>query len=222
MIKVCHSLLRGGIFLMALSASPSALAEETDSPYRHEAKADTAEIFYLRTNLLSPLTNIGAEYSIDDHWSVAADYYFPWIPRDKSHRNCFQLLGWNIEGRYWFGEDRTYEDRLEGHSAGLSLAAGYYDFERNFKGNQGEFVKIGADYTYAMPIFRDRMHLEFTIELGYIYSQMKPYEVFEEGGKAYKLGYKKNFNWFGPTKAGVSLVIPIKADMFKSKRRDVR
>lgn len=126
---------------MTLLTSLSAFAEETDSLYIYETKVDTTEIFYLRTNLLSPLTNIGAEYSIDDHWSVAADYYFPWIPRDKSHRNCFQLLGWNIEGRYWFGEDRTYEDRLEGHSAGLSLAAGYYDFERNFKGNQGEFCR---------------------------------------------------------------------------------
>lgn len=209
------------IFILMLWISPSAEAEERGSLFRMETN-DSTEIFYLRTNLLAPLTNFGAEYCIDEHWSVAADYYFPWIPRDKSHRNCFQLLGWNVEGRYWFGENRTYEDRLEGHSTGLSLAAGYYDFERNFKGNQGEFVKVGADYTYAMPIFQDKMHLEFTIELGYIYSQMRPYEVFEEGGKAYKLGYKKNFNWLGPTKAGVSLVVPIRTGMFRNNRRDDR
>mgnify|MGYP003301303304 CR=1 FL=1 len=83
--------------------------------------------------------------------SVAADYYFPWIPRDKSHRNCFQLLEWDIEGRYWFGEDRTYEDRLEGHSAGLSLAAGYYDFVGKDKVSAGkQFVQYVATSTNSL------------------------------------------------------------------------
>ena len=39
---------------------------------------------------------------------------------------------------------------------------------------------------------------------------MKPYDVFEDGGKAYKTDYTKNFHWVGPTKATVSLVVPIK------------
>lgn len=200
----------GGISLSAQSPEPLQTQNEKE------------EAFYIRTNLLSPLTNIGAGYCINDHWSVAADYYFPWMPRNKNHRNCFQLLGWSLEGRYWFGKGRTYEDRMEGHSAGLSAAAGYYDFGRNFKGNQGEFFKIGADYMYSLPVLDDRMHIEFSLELGYIYSRMKPYEVFEEGGRAYKLGYRKNFNWFGPTKAGVSLVFPIKAGTSKTKGRNAR
>lgn len=172
------------------------------------------ELFYLRTNFLSPLTNVGAVYSINDRWSVGADWYFPWVFRNPDHKNCFQILGGGIEGRYWFG-DRNYENRLEGHSLGLNLSGGYYDFGRNYTGNQGEFVNIGVDYLYSVPVFNDKMHLEFTVGLGYIYSFVKPYEVFEEGGKAFKTGYTKNFHWVGPSKAGISLVIPITA-----KRRD--
>lgn len=176
----------------------------------------------LRTNLLVPALNIGAEYPIGTSWSVGADYYFPWFRRNASNKNCFQLLGWNLEGRYWFGKDRTPGDALKGHSVGLNASAGYYDIERNFKGNQGMFAAVIADYLYSLPVFNDKLHLEFTLGLGYIYSQMRPYEVFEEGGKAYKLGYKKNFNWLGPTKAAVSLVFPIRPDMFKSSRRGER
>lgn len=189
----------------------------TEQCIQHPSQPDKKEIFYLRTNFLSPLTNFGAEYCIDNNWSVAADYYFPWIFRNRHNKNCFQLLGWNIEGRYWFGKDRSEEDRLEGHSIGLDISAGYYDVERNYKGKQGEFVSAGVDYLYSLPIADDRLHLEFTLGLGYIWSYVKPYNVFEDGGKAYKTGYTERFNWWGPTKAGVSLVVPI-----KSKRRAER
>lgn len=179
-------------------------------------------LFSLRSNLLVPALNIGAEYPIGTDWSVGADYYFPWIMRNADHRNCFQLLGWNVEGRYWFGKDRTAADVLKGHSVGLNAAVGYYDIERNFKGNQGTFVSVGADYLYAMPVFDNKIHLEFTVGLGYIFSQMRPYEVFEEGGNAFKLGYKKNFNWVGPTKAAVTIVVPIRPEMLKWMRRKDR
>lgn len=195
----------------ALSSSSLARRPATEREFTQR------ELFYLRTNLLVPLSNFGVEFCIDNNWSVGADYYFPWIFRNPDHMNCFQILGGGIEGRYWFGNSRTEEDRLEGHSVGINLSGGYYDFERGYTGNQGEFVSIGADYLYSLPIFNDRMHLEFTVGLGYIYSYVKPYDVFEPGGKAYKRGYTKNFNWVGPTKAGVSLVVPI-----KSRRRECR
>lgn len=185
--------------------------------YARPVSYEQKELFYLRTNLLVPFSNFGIEYCIDNRWSVGADYYFPWIFRNPDHRNCFQILGGGIEGRYWFGDFRTEEDRLEGHSVGVNLSGGYYDFERGYTGNQGEFINIGVDYLYSLPIFGDRLHLEITAGIGYIYSFVKPYDVFEPGGKAYKRGYTKNVNWFGPTKAGVSLVVPI-----KSKRRICR
>jgi len=70
----------------------------------------------VRTNLLVPALNIGAELPIGDSWSVSADYYFPWIWPNQRNRNCFEFLGWSAEGRYWFGRDRQPHDRLKGHS----------------------------------------------------------------------------------------------------------
>lgn len=118
-------------------------------------------------------------------------------------------MGGGIEARYWFGEERAEKDRLKGHSVGLTTYGGYYDFERNFTGMQGEFFTVGVDYLYALPVCKDKLHLEFNLGLGYIWSHVKPYDVFEEGGKAFKEGYIKKFQWVGPVKAGVSLVVPI-------------
>lgn len=203
------------------SPAPSSSSSTESVPQEKESRGEPL-LFAFRSNLLVPALNFGAEYPIGTDWSVGADYYFPWIMRKQDNRNCFQLLGWNLEGRYWFGKNRTQADVLQGHSVGLNAAVGYYDIERNFKGNQGTFVSVGADYLYAMPIFNNKVHLEFNVGLGYIFSQMRPYEVFEEGGNAFKLGYKKNFNWVGPVKAAVSIVVPIRPEMLKWMRRKDR
>jgi hypothetical protein len=163
----------------------------------------------VRTNLLSPLSNVGAEMCINDRWSVEADYYFPWLCRKADHKNAMQMLAWGVTGRYWLGKGRTYKNRLLGHSVGLGTYIGYYDLERNYTGHQGEFASVCLDYMYAMPVFNNRMHLEFTVGLGYLYSYARPYDVFESGGKAFREGYTKNIHWAGPLKAGVSLVVPI-------------
>lgn len=170
-----------------------------------------------RTNLLVPAHNIGLEVPVGNRWSIGADYYYPWMSRKRDNMNCFQLLGWNIEGRYWFGRDRQIEDRLKGHSIGLTIGAGYYDMERNYAGHQGEYAAVCLDYLYSLPIWKDKLHLEFTIGAGYMYSTARPYDVFEAGGKAFKEGYIKNFHWLGPLKAGVSLVVPIKVKTYRNK-----
>ena len=162
----------------------------------------------VRTNLLVPATNIGAEFCLGNSWSVGADYYFPWLCRKDDHKNAMQMLAWGVTGRYWLGKGRTYKNRLLGHSVGLGTYIGYYDLERNYIGHQGEFASVCLDYMYAMPVFNNRMHLEFTVGLGYLYSYARPYDVFESGGKAFREGYTKNIHWVGPLKAGVSLVVP--------------
>ena len=171
--------------------------------------------FALRTNLLLPALNIGIEVPLGDRWSVGADWYYPWLWRPKHAEGvdyrgwCAEALALNIEGRYWFGK-RSYERRLLGHSAGLFAMAGYYDFERNYKGLQGEFATVGVDYLFAMPIFKKRMHLEFCLGIGYFYSQARQYEVYTPGGKGYKeKDMAKVIQYFGPVKATVSLVWPI-------------
>ena len=164
----------------------------------------------LRSNLLVPGLNFGAELPLGNNWSVAADYYFPWFWPKKDNKDCFELLGWSVEGRYWFGKDRRPQDRLRGHSVGAYAAAGYYDFEKDFRGQQGEFISTGLDYTYSMGIGRrKRVNLEFTLALGYIRSWGKNYNVPGEYGELYPEDGTVLFDYFGPTKAAISIVVPI-------------
>ena len=163
----------------------------------------------VRSNLLVPFLNAGAEVPLGNSWSVSGDYYYPWIWPGKKNKNCFELLGWSVEGRYWFGRDRQPQDRLKGHSVGVYMAAGYYDFEKNYRGMQGEFVSPGVDYTYSMAVGKaKRVHLQFTLALGYIHSWGRTYDVYGEYGELYPDEGTLMWDYFGPTKAAVSLVVP--------------
>jgi outer membrane protein OmpA-like peptidoglycan-associated protein len=167
-------------------------------------------LFALRSNLLVPALNLGVEVPIGNHWSVGADYYYPWVWPKRDNKNCFEFLGWGIEGRYWFGRNRTIFDRLQGHSIGLYGYAGYYDFERNYHGHQGEFVNVGLDYTYAMAVGkRKQLHFEFSLGVGYIYSEARKYTVIEPGAPLISDKITRKIGFFGPTKANISLVVPI-------------
>ncbi len=194
------------LICLLVSAVSFAQAQDSSSISNKPIKYKVAAV---RTNLLAPLSNIGAGVCIGNRWSIEGDYYFPWMFREKDNQDATQLLAWGITGRYWLGKGRTHTNRLLGHSLGLGTYIGYYDFERNYSGHQGEFASVCLDYTYAAPIFKKKMHIEFTFGAGYLYSYARPYDVFEPGGKAYREGYTKNIHWLGPLKAGVSFVVPL-------------
>lgn len=204
--------------------------EDLDTPYiptpieQAEQTSATSEdidrkiVLAARTNLLVPALNIGLEVPIGNRWSVGAEYYYPWIWPAPDNRNCFELLAWNLEGRYWLGKERTTAQRLQGHALGLYAGGGYYDVERNFKGHQGEFVDVGIDYTYAMPVAKGKLHFEFSVGLGYIYSQARPYEAAEKGGELLWGKQLQKVHYFGPTRLNVALTVPI----FKRIKREGR
>lgn len=174
-------------------------------------------IFFVRMNMLLPLLNIGLEVPIGNRWSVGADWYYPWLFRNWRHENCYQMDGLLVEGRYWFGkkhkpgeENRKY--RLQGHSVGLFAMGGRYDLQHNYEGHQGEYVMGGVDYLWATPIFKGKMHLELCLGVGFFHTWARKYHVYEEGGKGYRdnKNYRKRVTYFGPLRAGVNLVVPIK------------
>ena len=180
--------------------------------------SDRRMLFALRTNALAiPFANAGIEIPLGRRWSVGADIYYPWLWRPGHAKGvddngvCNELMAADVELRYWFPrKDMQAGQRLLGHSIGLYGAAGYYDFERGWSGHQGEFYNVGLDYLYAAPIFRGRMHLEFELGLGYIWSTARPYDCMEPGGVIYhRKGVTKNISWIGPTRAQISLVVPI-------------
>ena len=187
-------------------AEQTATTETITTPYTPTRYPVVA----LRSNLLVPALNVGVEVPIGNHWSVGADYYYPWVWPKRDNKDCFEFLGWGIEARYWFGRNRTIFDRLQGHSVGLYGYMGYYDFERNFHGYQGEFANIGLDYTYAMAVGkRKQVHFEFSLGVGFIHSQARKYSVIESGSPLISEKITKMVNFFGPTKANISLVVPI-------------
>ena len=170
------------------------------------AESSDPMTFAVRTNLLLPALNVGAELPLGQHWSVGADWYYPWLWRNPDHKDCVQALALGLEGRYWFGNRPL---RLTGHSVGLFSYAGYYDLERDYSGYQGEFALAGIDYLYSHA-FRNGLRLELSIGAGYFFSIARLYNVYEEGGKGYKdKDMAKRVEFFGPLKAGVSLVVPI-------------
>ena len=168
-------------------------------------------IFAVRSNLLAPLMNIGLEIPFGDRWSVGLDWYYTWAwrywSRELDMTNCFQMLSGGTELRYWLNPSK---DPLTGHSVGAYIYGGYYDFERRFHGYQGEYFNFGLDYSYAALLSkRSGLRMEFFLGFGYIHSDAREYNVYTPGGKAFRTGYEKPVDWIGPTKAGVSLVIPI-------------
>ena len=174
--------------------------------------------FALRTNVLAiPFANAGVEVPLGRRWSVGADIYYPWIWRpghkDGVDKNgvCNELMAADVEVRHWFPR-KGLEDgqRLLGHSIGLYGLAGQFDFERDWSGRQGEFVGFGVDYLYAAPIFKGHMHLEFELGVGCIWVTARPYDCLVPGSVIYhRPGIREKTTWFGPTRAQVSLVVPI-------------
>ena len=167
-------------------------------------------VLAFRSNLLVPGLNIGMEVPIGNHNSIGIDYYYPWAWPKPENKNCFELLGWNLEWRYWFGRNRTKYDRLQGHSLGIYGSIGYYDFEYDFSGHQGEFANVGIDYTFAKAVGKKKsVHFEFSIGVGCIYSQARKYTVIEPNSPLISDKITKNVWFIGPTKANISLVVPI-------------
>lgn len=195
-------------------AGPMLVAPETPIIYKPAATHQWRKmIFAVRTNLLVPGMSVGLEFPIKDNWSIGLDYYYPWI-LPKSNKWCLQTLGGLMEVKYWFPGKKyqwTREERLQGHAVGVYGGVGYYDYQKKDNGLQGEFVDFGFDYTFALPVAKGKLRMEFNIGLGYVRTWYRPYymssdyvDLIKEPGILYN-----TTNFFGPTKAGVSLVVPI-------------
>ena len=212
---------RDTVYIAAEAAPAAAIAEEDTLPYRRKM------VVALRSNLLLPLLNVGVEVPIGNRWSVGADWYYPWLWRNwhksTEMKNCFELLMGGADVHYWLGNKHSagednWQYRLSGHAIGVYGYYGYYDIGYNYKGHQGEFYNVGLDYVYSMRFgYKKLFRLEFTVGVGYIHSGARKYRVYSEGGHAFRTGINKNFNWFGPTKVGISLVLPF----YKKIRKEV-
>lgn len=174
-----------------------------DCSYESQVQEKKKEyIFNLKTNLLLPLLNVGVEVPIKEKYTVGAEFYYPWI-KPANNRWCSQMLAWFVEGKYW---------HTPKHGFGIYAGAGYYDFQNSKEGYQGEFIDVGADYTYSISVGKKKwMKVQFNIGVGYIFSTARHYYPKDD----YQILIKdpavksKNSHFVGPTRGGISLVFPI-------------
>lgn len=185
------------------------------SAFSAPEREEKAFLFAVRSNLLLPGLNLGVETAVGRHGSLGFDYLYPWFWPSPENKSCFELLACRWECRYWWNNrwripgSRGFE-QLSGHSLGLAVSAACFDFERSFRGEQGEAVAFELGWKYACPLMSGRIHLECSLSIGVLLSESVPYRVFESGGKLIRIpGVCCDISYFGPMGAGVSLSVPV-------------
>lgn len=188
---------------------------------------DTRTWLALKTNLLYDAIswlNFSIEAPLNEHFSLLYYHQFPWWRwGENKNEFCMRFLSIGAEGRWWFKpipheatESRIKRDRLTGWFAGVYLESGKWDFNRKRSiCYQGEHWSTGLSIGYAMPIGK-RLNLEFSLSAGYASIIHRGYEPSDDYSKLYHLPEKDGtWHYIGPTKAQVSLVLPL---VFKQKK----
>ncbi|GFI00159.1 hypothetical protein IMSAGC004_02567 [Bacteroidaceae bacterium] len=171
-----------------------------------------AQDFALKSNLLYDATatiNIGAEVGLSSRWTLDVSGNFNgWT---MSHERRWKHWMLQPEARYWFCQ------RFGGHFLGMEAHGGQFNVgglnnSIHFLGThvsrlsderfQGWFVGGGVTYGYAWMLGR-HWNLEAEIGVGYSYTR---YDTYRCAGCGKKTEEGKRHNYYGPTKAALSLV----------------
>lgn len=171
--------------------------------------------FYMgvRTNMLYDalaLPNIGLEFYLGRNISVGGNWMYAWWRKNASHR-YWRAYGGELFGRWWFGRAARVKP-LTGHHIGVYGQLYTYDFEWGGEGQMGgqpggnlwDKAQWGAgiEYGYSLPVGR-RINIDFSLGLGYTTGY---YHTYKPVDTHYVWQSTKRRNWFGPTKAEISLV----------------
>lgn len=160
--------------------------------------------FAAKTNLLydaALLPNIGVEFYLGKLWTLTADWHYTWLYSDTRHR-YWQGYGGYLGVRKYFGK-KAEEHPFTGHHLGLYGQTQIYDVEFGGRGYQMPDWGYGGgiEYGYSLPIAR-RFNLDFSLGVGYVGGTTKEYLPLDGH---YVWQVTKKLNWFGPTKAEISL-----------------
>ena len=157
----------------------------------------------LKSNLLYLATttpNWGLELSLAKNWTIETTFvHNSW---DFSGNTSFRHWLIQSELRYWICQS------FEGHFLGLNAIYANYNVgeisfipalkEYTYK---GDLYGAGFSYGYHVPI-GGKWGLELTAGLGWIHLNYDKYQC--QDCREYQGSYKRNY--FGPTKAGISLI----------------
>lgn len=186
-------------------------AEPVVMPRQKECKP-----FYmaLKSNLIHDalaLPSISAEFYLGRNWSVVGNWSYGWWDSNSRHR-YWRAYGGDIAIRKWIGK-KANEKPLSGHHVGVYGGVFTYDFEFGGTGYMGGKPKgalwdrcmrmAGVEYGYSLPVGR-RVNIDFTIGLGYAGGRYIKYRP-SHSGRTYVWESTHNLNWWGPTKAEISV-----------------
>lgn len=230
-----NSCIRVSIVLLVLSF-PALLVKGlerepymTGEPSLRPVAVDGSTVFRsfymnLRSNILCDaalIPNLGAEFYVGRNLSVGAAFYYAWWENDIRHR--WDVNGIEINARWWVGQQSRIKP-LSGHHLGFYTQILVYDFEFGNKGYIGGIpghtifdhpqIGMGIEYGFSLPVSR-RLNLDFSLGVGYLGGKVYDYKVVDSH---YVWQSTRRRNWFGPTKAEVSLVWLIGNGNFNIKR----
>ncbi|MDE6408760.1 MAG: DUF3575 domain-containing protein [Muribaculaceae bacterium] len=167
----------------------------------------------LKTNMLYDalaLPSLSAEFYLGKNFSAVANWTYGWWDTDRTH-HYWRAYGGDIAVRWWFGK-KALEKPLTGHHIGVYGGIFTYDFEFGGTGYMGglphetlwnrSLRMAGIEYGYSLPVAK-RLNIDFTIGIGYMGGKYIKY-IPDNGRYLWQSTHK--INWFGPTKAEVSLV----------------
>ena len=157
--------------------------------------------------------NIGVEVPIGQHWSAYANYMAtaPWHAWN-GNADCVELLHADLGARWYPGgsflnPSASKEGRqlLDGWYAYAAVGAGYYDFERNGKGYQGEEILGTRGLGYGLYLGKSRTwSLDFALGGGPVFTQYR-YYVGRSNNEHLVYQYSGKLTYFGVTDAKVTL-----------------
>ena len=188
--------------LLTLSILPIAGRSQTVSDISDQ-KSDH-QLLSLSTNLLydaALIPNIGLEVSLGKQWTIGADWFYTRFSSNSRHR-YWQGYGGYLTVRRYFGNGPQPSNpdyaRLTGHHLGVYALGLTYDVEWGGKGYQADKFGFGGgvEYGYALPI-----------------------EPADDDTGHYVWEATKKRNWWGPTKAAITLRWDIGKHSKKGDRR---
>lgn len=159
------------------------------------------------TNILydaALIPNVGIGISVTDRITVLADWMFARWSNDEKRR-YWRIYGGDIEARYHIGKFNP-DSPLAGHHIGVYASLACYDFQTG-RSHQGVLsdkynYAAGVSYTYSLPVAK-RLNIDFSLGVGVLWGKYKKHIPVDDCDVWLSTN---RLCWFGPTRAGVSLV----------------
>lgn len=196
------------------SAVPAMLPPLAAEPAKLKMPKALSTIAAVKTNLLFDAVtavNVAVEVPLSNKVSALVQLYTPWW-LTNDNRKCLQLITLGGEARWWFApkaSPRQGKDHPVGHFLGAYAYSGKTDLQWDNTGRyQADGWSAGLSYGYAMPISR-LFNIEFSLAVGYARLQWERYTPSDDWQTLFHEDAGV-LDYLGPTKAEVSLVMPLR------------